>query len=184
MTARNTRRGYTLFELLVVLALLILLTALVLPSAEAFRSGPRQRAAADVIRGELSVARSRAMEEGRPYRVALSADNTRIRRAPDDENFAQASAFSATSGSATAVDYPFDHVTAVRVADQNSQPPNSNDGWVTIASVQPDGTCLEDSVLVSIQENKIPGLYIHVRGLTASSNVVPGGSVNGNGGAR
>ncbi|QJW97190.1 prepilin-type N-terminal cleavage/methylation domain-containing protein [Frigoriglobus tundricola] len=179
MTARNTRRGYTLFEVLVVLALLILMTALVLPSAEAIRSGPRQRAAADVIRGELAIARSRAMEEGRPYRVALSSDNTRIRRAPDDENFAQAAASSVAGGSATVVDYPFDHVTAVRVADQNAQPPNSTDGWVTIASVQPDGSCLEDSVLISIQENNVPGLYVRVRGLTGSSRVVPSGSVNG-----
>lgn len=187
MTVRNTRRGYTLFEMLVVLALLVLLTALVLPSAEGLRSGPRQRAAADAIRGELAVARSRAMEEGRPYRIALSSDNTRIRRAPDDENFAQAGAFSAASGSAVAVDYPFDHVTAVRTADQTAQAPSSNDGWVTIASVQPDGTCIEDSVLVSIQENNIPGLCIQVRGLTGSSTILPGGSTSqaaGNGGTR
>jgi prepilin-type N-terminal cleavage/methylation domain-containing protein len=171
MTAR-TRRGYSLFELLVVLMILLLLAAAVLPSLAGLRNGPRQRAAADAIRGELAIARSRAMEEGRPYRVAISQDGARIRRAPDDTNFEQQTASNTASASAVSVDYPFDHVTAFRVAYGNVSPPDAVNGWVTVASVQPDGTCLEDWALVQVKEDNIAGIYIQVRGLTSSSRVV------------
>src|SRR5207244_2644250 len=143
MTASAARRGFTLFELIVVMTLLLLLAAVILPSVGAFRGDTRQRAGADIIRGELAVARARAMEEGKPYRVALSQDGARIRRAPDGLDFAQLPASERADGSAAAVDYPLDHVTASVVAEQDRPAPDATDGWVTVATVQPDGTCRE-----------------------------------------
>ena len=173
MIARSRRRGFTLFELIVVIALLLLMAAVLIPSLGAFRGDSRQRAAADSIRGELAVARARAMEEGRPYRVSLSDDGTRIRRAPDDQNFEQAMASDTASGSATAVDYKFEDVTASVVADQDGNAGVASNGWVTVATVQPDGTCREDTALLVLKEEDRAGLYIRVRGLTGSSRVVP-----------
>ena len=172
MTA--ARRGFTLFDLMVVMTLLLLLAAVILPSISAFRGDTRQRAAADVLRGELAVARGRAMEEGRPYRVAVSRDGRRIRRAPDSPDFAQTGAADGASGSAAAVDYPFDHVTAEVVAEGDAEP-EAVDGWVTVATVLPDGSCREDTALVIITEPDNGSLRVRVRGLTASSRVVPGG---------
>jgi prepilin-type N-terminal cleavage/methylation domain-containing protein len=172
MTARTARSGYTLFELVVVMAILLLLAAVILPSVGAFRGDTRQRAGADTIRGEMAVARARAMEENRPYRVAISQDGKRIRRAPDGADFAQVSGFSRADGSAAAVDYPFEHVTAEVRAEQDL-PPEAVDGWVTIATVQPDGTCREDTALVVITEPDNGSLKVRVRGLTAASRVVP-----------
>ena len=171
MTAR--RRGFTLFELIIVMALLLLLAALVLPSLGAFRGDTRQRAAADVIRGELAVARSRAMEEGRPYRVALSEDATRIRRAPDGTDFAQTSASDHASGSAAAVDYAFDFVTAHLVADGDVQPPVAENGWQTVVTALPNGTCREDTALIGLKEDGNQGMYIRVRGLTGGTRLLP-----------
>lgn len=182
MTARSRRRGFTLFELIVVMALLLLLAAVVIPSLGAFRGDTRMRAAADVIRGELAVARARAMEEGRPYRIALSADGARIRRAPDGPDFEQVSGLDHASGSSPAVDYPLDQVTAQVVAEQDGMTPPTANGWVTIATVQPDGTCREDTALIVIKEEDRAGFYVRVRGLTSSSRVVP--NANANGGAR
>src|SRR3954470_15195895 len=107
MTASAARRGFTLFELIVVMTLLLLLAAIILPSVGAFRGDTRQRAGADSIRGELATARARALDEGRPYRVAISQGGRRIRRAPDGPDFAQASAFGHPDGSAASVDYEF-----------------------------------------------------------------------------
>lgn len=184
MTARPRRRGFTLFELIVVMALLVLLAAVVIPSLSAFRGDTRQRAAADVIRGELAVARARAMEEGKPYRVALSQDGTRIRRAPDGPDFDTVSAAGNASGSASAVDYPFDHVTAQVVAEQDGMAPATSGNWVTVATVQPDGSCREDTALIVISEEDRPGLHLRVRGLTGSSRVVSGAGANGAGGMK
>jgi prepilin-type N-terminal cleavage/methylation domain-containing protein len=178
VSARPRRPGFTLFELIVVMALLLLLAAIVIPSLGAFRGDTRQRAASDIIRGELAVARARAMEEGKPYRVALSSDGSRIRRAPDGPDFEQMSAFDSPSGSAIAVDYPFDHVTAQVITEQDGMAPTENAGWVTIATVMPDGSCREETSLILITEEGRPGLHVRIRGLTGSSRVVP---ANGNG---
>lgn len=169
----TTRRGFTLFELIVVLALLLLLAAVILPSVGAFRGDSRPRAAADALRGELAAARSRAMEEGRPYRVALSADKTRLRRAPDTADFAQAAAHDGASPSAAAVDYALEHVTA-EVVSETGDGVDTSDGWATVATVLPDGSCREDTALVVITEPGAGSLRVRVRGLTASSRVVTG----------
>lgn len=173
MTASAVRRGYTLLELIVVMAILLLLAAVILPSVGAFRGDTRQRAAADAIRGELAVSRARAMEENKPYRVAISQDGKRIRRAPDGPDFSQTSANGqGASGSASVVEYEFDQVTAEVVAEQDMPPPEAVDGWVTVATVRPDGTCREDTALVVVTEPDNGSLRVRVRGLTASCRVV------------
>lgn len=178
------RRGFTLFELILVLALLLLLAAVIIPSLSAFRGDSRPRAAADMIRSELAVARARAMEEGRPYRVAISTDGTRIRRAPDSPEFDTTSAASASGGSASAVDYPFEHVTASVVVEQEGMEPASTGTWVTIAVVKPDGTCREETTLVMLKETDGGALYVRIRGLTGSSQVVSMTNANGAGGVK
>jgi prepilin-type N-terminal cleavage/methylation domain-containing protein len=179
VTARTTRRGYTLFELIVVMTILLILAAVVLPSVGAFRGDSRQRAAADAIRGELAISRARAMEEGRPYRVAISEDKTRIRRAPDGTDFSTTTTIDRPDGSSTAVDYAFESVTAEVVPDANAVAPAPDNGWITIATVQPDGTCREDTALVAIKEDDRGALYLRVRGLTGGSRIVPKSTVNG-----
>jgi prepilin-type N-terminal cleavage/methylation domain-containing protein len=175
VTTHPARRGFTLFELIVVMALLLLLAAVILPSVGAFRGDTRQRAGADVIRGELAIARSRAMEEGRPYRIAISQDGKRIRRAPDTLDFGEVAAFGHADGAAPAVDFEFEHVTAEVFSDQMDTSPPAVNGWVTIATVQPDGTCREDQVIVVVKEENNGQIRVRIRGLTGSSRVVPNG---------
>lgn len=175
MTARHHRRGFTVFELVVVIALLLLLAAVLMPSIGAFRGDSRQRGAADTIRAELSVARARAMEEGVPYRVALSKDKSRIRRAPDTPEFATAGAFGQPDSAARVVDYAFEGVTAEVIAEQADASPMEAEGWVTVAVVQPDGTCRDDYATVVISEEGNGAMYVRVRGITGASRVVPKG---------
>jgi prepilin-type N-terminal cleavage/methylation domain-containing protein len=185
VTRLASRRGYTLIELIAVMAILILIAAVVLPSVAGFRGDSRPRAAADAIRGELAASRARAKEEGRPYRVALSQDGKRLRRAPDDDAFASAAAADSPGGAHAAVDYALEGVTASVAPEQDSQPPGPDgDGWVTLASAQPDGTLRlttgTDSVLVSVKEEGGGGaLYVRVRGLTGRVSVVANPSANG-----
>ncbi len=176
MTTTHTRSGYTLFELIVVMALLLLLAAVVLPSVGAFRGDTRQKGAADALRGELATARGRAMEEGRPYRIAISQGGNRIRRAPDTQDFGTVTAFGHPDSSAAVVEYELAHVTAEVVEVNNSTSGIvTESGWTTIATVLPNGSCLEDSVIVAVRDvtnsTGMP-MRIFIRGLTGTSRIL------------
>lgn len=174
--------GFTLVEVLLVLALLVMLAAVILPSIGTFRGDTYQRGAADVVRSELAAARGHAMETGVPYRLAVKVDGTRMRRAPDGPEFATVAASSEPSGAAKAVDYAFERVTVKRYSEQGSEP-EADGEWVTFAIVMPDGTCREDAVLLAIREGEGGTMYTRVRGVTGSSRVLPPGT-GPNGGNR
>jgi type II secretory pathway pseudopilin PulG len=187
MPTPSSRRGYTLFELIVILAILILLAVVLIPSIYTFRGDTRSRGALDSIRAELAIARARAKEEGRPYRVAISEDGRRLRRAPDTSDFPLVAALDQASGLAAAVEYPFEAVVVNVVAEQDGEPPVVDAGWVTIATVLPDGSCRELTTLLALRDiDSDLTLYARVRGITASVRVVPNPTTNTNigGGAR
>ena len=176
MRTRSTRRGFTLVEVLVVMAILLLLAAVVLPSLRSFRGDSRPRAGADVIRGELATARGRAMAEARPYRIAIGGTNgNRVRRAPDGPEFAEVAAFDHADGNATAVEYELDDVTA-ELLSAPSAASDSGNGWTTIAVVLPNGTCLDDSIVVGVREGEDAPLRVQIRGLTGTSRVLSAGT--------
>jgi len=191
VTAARRRTGYTVLELLVVMAILILFVTIVLPSMEGFFGSNRPKAAADQIRGELAAARAWAIEEGVPYRVALSADGTKLRRAPESE-FAE-SAQPSGPASARRVEHTFEKVVAEVVVGEDGSAATAEDGnWVTVAVVLPDGTCRDDRentedngnqiITVAVRERTDPDkpaadakVHVVIRGITGHSRVVTGG---------
>ncbi len=81
----EARRGFTLVEMLLVLALILLVAAIAVPSLDAWFQSYRVQEAADDLQTALIKARTRAMEEGRPYRFEWGVLNERFYRlAPDD----------------------------------------------------------------------------------------------------
>jgi prepilin-type N-terminal cleavage/methylation domain-containing protein len=59
------RRGYTLFELLLVLAVLVIVAGLAVPTLVASLEGPRLRKGGEQVRAEWAKARNQAMKTGR-----------------------------------------------------------------------------------------------------------------------
>jgi type II secretory pathway pseudopilin PulG len=177
---RQPRPGITLLELLVVLALLIILAAVALPSVSALWGNARQKAAADTIRARLADARGRAMEHGTPFRLAVSSDGTRLRLAPDVPEFASLPAADPPSGASRVSEDRLEKVTAEILPDPDSPPPPADGEWVTAVTFLPDGTAREDNVVIAVRERDFPPIHVRVRGVTGSVRVIqtqanPGG---------
>lgn len=75
--ARSGRRGFSLVEVLVVIALMAGLTALVV-SGTGMLSGTRMRAAATLVMGSVRMAITRANSIGRPVRIVFDIDAGRL----------------------------------------------------------------------------------------------------------
>jgi prepilin-type N-terminal cleavage/methylation domain-containing protein len=81
------RPGYTLLELVLVLALVGILLGLAYPSLEGAYSHYQLKAAADEVRAAWVRARSRAVEDGRAYRFAIVPGHGNFRVAPDGDAY-------------------------------------------------------------------------------------------------
>ena len=71
---RNTS-GFTILELMIVLALFAILTSFAVPSFLTWRSDAKLRSAVSMIRGDLEMARSQAMRENNFVAVSFNTTN-------------------------------------------------------------------------------------------------------------
>lgn len=165
----SPRPGFTLLELTLVMAMLLILGAFVVPTLSGLKGNADQRGAADAVRSRIADARGLAMEHGVPYRLAVSSDGTRLRVAPDGAEFASG-AGSEASAAAKIIETKFDPKATAAVEDAEG----AADGeWVTVGTFQPDGTCREDNVIVVVREDKFPDMRVQLRGVTGSSRLLP-----------
>jgi prepilin-type N-terminal cleavage/methylation domain-containing protein len=74
--ADNRARGFTLMELMVVVAIIAVVSAAVVPSFALSLKRTRQREAANFIVGAVFAARSRAARTGRCHRVVIITDDS------------------------------------------------------------------------------------------------------------
>jgi prepilin-type N-terminal cleavage/methylation domain-containing protein len=77
------RSAFTLLEVILVLAVIAILVALTYPSISTMYAQHRVTAGSDALRAALASARSQAMEDGVPYRVAVLPGKGNYRVAPD-----------------------------------------------------------------------------------------------------
>jgi len=77
----------SLFESLVVLAILVIAAAVVTPTLSSMLGNTPLNAAADKVKARWADARGRAVAEGRPYRFAVKENSGKFRIAPDSPEF-------------------------------------------------------------------------------------------------
>lgn len=84
---RYPRQAYTLMEVLLVMAILIIVSAVTIPTVSTMFAGSSLDAAADAIQAELTKARNKALEERRPYLFAIKEGTSFYRIAPASEEY-------------------------------------------------------------------------------------------------
>src|SRR5579862_6976343 len=120
-TLRPVRKGYTIIEMVIVLAILIILGSVLIPTLSSYYSNTRQKSAADLIRARIVEALAKAMEQGVWYRVAINQDKKRIRVGPDGPNFSSLEPGESSSPNAQVTEDKFEEkVTAEVTADPNN----------------------------------------------------------------
>jgi len=81
------RPAYTLLELLLVMAVMLLLATFAYQSVDVIFGDSRVQAATDQVRAAFTNARIHAVDEGRPYRFAILPSKGKYRIAPDSPEF-------------------------------------------------------------------------------------------------
>jgi type II secretory pathway pseudopilin PulG len=85
--ADQGRPAFTMFELVLVLAIIVVLGAMFYPSIDNMYSSSKVEASADQVRAAWATARAHAMEEGRSYRFAVKHGASDFRVAPDSNKY-------------------------------------------------------------------------------------------------
>src|SRR5881392_3491536 len=80
----KVRRAYTLVEIAVVVALIVVIGALAIPAIMGTFVDARLSGSGDLIRARMADARSMAMEQGRPFRFGFLPGTGKFQVAADD----------------------------------------------------------------------------------------------------
>jgi prepilin-type N-terminal cleavage/methylation domain-containing protein len=168
------RSGYTLIELALVLAVLVIVAALTFPLIEPMLSENNVTASRDMVRARWADARGRALEEGRPYRFAVTEGTGKFRIAPDDDMY--------WSGSNTGVGGADDKplilegelpegvlftTSASAFSGATAAPAPGSDWGLAVAVFLPNGAARDDAqIFFGKAGQRVLGLQL--RGLTGS----------------
>jgi len=160
----------TLLEILLVITLIILISAVAYPSLSALYMDSRVKAAADQVREEWTEARSHAIEGVIPYRFAIHPGTGKYRVAPDADEFWDGSSTETSDGLAVYIhEGELPNGIVFHVDEGGGM--ESSDGWVGLVVFNPDGSCQEDYEIALKQDEDTTAFVVRVRAMTGAISV-------------
>jgi Tfp pilus assembly protein FimT len=173
------RPGYTIFELMVVLCILVIAGSLAVPSYQGLLGSYRIRAAVDSVRTALALGRAKAIEQGRPYRFAVVLGKGNYRLAPDQSDYwgggNAPSSDPAGHGWVQEEALPQGVAFGKDPAGTDTVLPAGKVGqgsWENVVVFQPDGTANAD-VEIAFQARGAQGMVVRLRALTGAVSAKP-----------
>jgi len=183
---KKRRAGTSLFEVLLVMAILVILSALSFPSLSSMYGSYKLNGSVDAVRSAWSNARAHAIEEGRPYRFSVEQDGSSYRVAPDQNEYWSGNdgpsddpngkgyvlARSLPSGVRFSLngEAPAATPPAEPEHDSITEKQVTNGDWKTAVIFLPDGTARED-VKVTFNVRGAKPTSLQLRGLTGNVTV-------------
>jgi len=170
MVQPRQRSGFTLLELMAVMAVIIILGAVLVPTLTGTKGNTHTQAGADVMHASIAKSRAKAIEHGRPYRLMINAEGTEVKVEPDLVEGADS-----TDDNGDPLDTPDpekmpDGVKVVLQADEDVIVSKDDAGWQRVATFLHDGTCREDNVVIQLLEQGTTPLLIRLRGITGATS--------------
>jgi prepilin-type N-terminal cleavage/methylation domain-containing protein len=178
---QKSRRGVTLFESLVVLAVLVVAAAVVTPTLSSLSGRTPLSAAADAVKARWADARARAVAEGRPYRFAVMENTGKFRVAPDSpEYWGDGGAAPAVASDSTQPPLVVDDVLPQDIrfcgaASGQGDGQTGSDGggnWSCPIVFLPDGTTQQDAQIAFGGQGCAP-LVLRIRAITGAYSTSP-----------
>lgn len=181
------RRAFTLMEIVLVMAIMVIFAALSYPSIESMYSGARLEGAGDAVRAAWSEAQAHAVNETRSYRFAIVPGKGNYRVAPDSAEFWTGSdgnsnsdpdnpAYILEDALPKGMVFPDDGGNTPNVAANDSALPRGSVGinqWVTKATFLPDNTAQDDAEIILRYHDARP-MILRLRALTGTTTVTRG----------
>jgi prepilin-type N-terminal cleavage/methylation domain-containing protein len=163
----SPRAGFTLFELMLVMAVVLVAAAISIPAIDAMMADGQIKAARDMVRARWADIRGRAMREGRPYKFSIIENTCRFKIEPEDIS---------DPSDTDDGDMTFEGELPPQILftkDQSGVGAAGGAGgdYETLAVYLPDGTARDDvQVLFGKQGSRPIGLYL--RALTGAVTMV------------
>jgi prepilin-type N-terminal cleavage/methylation domain-containing protein len=181
-SGESARKGFTLFELLLVCAIIVVLGVAVYPSIEEMASSYRVGSSADQVRACWALARAHAMDEGRSYRFSIKTNTGEFRVAPDASPYWAGSdepqpdddrrnpPYIKADEIASPIVFAIEDVGPVPPPDPTAVGPATSVGqtdgtWTTVAIFLPDGSA-QDDVKISLKSAGSKPTTLRLRALT------------------
>jgi len=187
MKTTKRRSGSTLIEIILVMAILIIISAMSIPSLQSMYGSYKLNGGVDAVRSAWADARARAIEEGRPYRFSVEQDGSAYRVAPHQDDYWQGGnngpdddpngkglilEKSLPSGVRFAVNgEPSNPNTPEEpTKDSLEDKPVTNTNWTTAVIFEPDGTSKQD-VGIQFTVRGCKPTTLQLRGMTGTVSV-------------
>jgi len=163
------RRGFTILELTLVLAVMLVVAAITVPSLEVMQGDTKLNAAADIVRGRWADARGRALEDGVAYRFAVIPQTGKFRVAPDSDDFWSGGGGDAPQSDNAPLVLEDSLPEGVVFADASDSGSGGGEGgdWQPVVAFLPDGTAARN-VEVAFKARGTRTLTLRLRGLTGA----------------
>jgi prepilin-type N-terminal cleavage/methylation domain-containing protein len=179
------RQAYTLLEVILVLALLVIITGITLPTILSSYASYRVRAGTDTIRAGFVDARMHAIEDARPYRFAFVPGKGNFRVAPDDPAYWSGSPPQDEKSPPFIREEALPNGIRFSLNDNpvDTQSPSAlpigsvgPEQWTTYVVFEPDGTADNPPSPITLTLTGARPLVITLRGITGTSKVTNGGT--------
>jgi len=183
MVNRSRRSGYTLFELILVGAVIVILGGICYPSLKNMYGSHKQNGAVDSVRSAWAEARAHSINEGRPYRFSIEPNGSHYRIAPDNSDYWPGSgSANDPQGKGKVVEGALPGGVRFSLGDDKAAPPPASADsdkddkpasghWATGVVFLPDGTA-KDDVKITFQVRGVRSTSILLRGLTGNVSTV------------
>jgi len=186
MTHSTSRTGFTLLEVMLVMAIIVMVAAFAWPSLESSFAYARATAAADSVKAALAQARARAIEDSVPYRFSVVIGSTHWRVAPDRAEFWSGNTPDMSSfGDNPPLVLEDNLPRGVLFGPEGDEPvtpmANKDDAngdvdpsvYKTLAVFLPDGTARDDTV-IGFKTDGVKRVTLRLRSLTGTVKTLTG----------